>query len=141
MFLILFQDDDNIEQPSIHPAAKKLIGKRPAPSSELENFMKSNASQWRREHKNERLKSYHRKNKKIKNNSIVQGSSSNNTNNLDSLKPCYVPPNIPGNPRENSTLRGNAKKMHMRYILFPISCVSCTCFCLFLMIFLLDLQY
>lgn len=103
--------------------------------------MKSNASQWRKEHKNERLKSYHIKNKKFKNNSPVQGSSSNNTNNSDSLKPCYVPPNIPGNPQENSTLRGNAKKMHMRYKLFPISCVSCTCFCLFLMIFLLDLHY
>lgn len=102
-----------------------MIGKRPAPSPALDNFMKSNLSQWRREHKKEFLNSCHTKNKKIKCSSPIQGSSSNNSNYSDSLKPCYVPPNIPGNPQENSTLRGNAKKMHMRYSIyfFLISCL------------------
>lgn len=108
------QDCDG-DQNSIHPAVQKLIGKRPMENAKYEPFFNSNIWRWKREMSKKRHRSHTSNSHPLK---IKMSNKASDGKNIEdtSVKPCYIPPSIPGNPQENSPLRGNVRKMHMRYI-------------------------
>ncbi|KAG8282728.1 hypothetical protein J6590_030450 [Homalodisca vitripennis] len=104
------------EQPSIHPAVKKLIGKRPAVTDSTQQYLKSTASEWKRETRKRHQKKHSTTFLKHKSKNSDKPDEETSVTNENVIRPCYIPPTIPGNPQENSTLRGNTKKMHMRWL-------------------------
>ncbi|XP_054272737.1 uncharacterized protein LOC128993011 [Macrosteles quadrilineatus] len=106
------QDLEPDEQPSIHPAVMNIIGKRPRSTIQTEQFLASNYAEQKRDTRTTRTQLC----KKRKSGHLPNVRAKKSAKNDSTVQPQYIPPKIPGNPQENSSVRGNTK-MHMRVLI------------------------